>query len=105
MTVVNAVALSKAGRKDVPLRKALEKWLQSVEMADWRSLKDVRRTFPAADGVVVRRGALEVVATVFNIKGNEYRLIAVVNYSVGTVLICEVLNHAEYTRDRWKDRL
>ena len=105
MTVVNAAELESAGRKNVPLRRVLEKWLQTVQRANWQSLADVRRTFPSADGVIVRGGGAQTVATVFNVKGNDYRIITVVNYSSATVLICQVLTHAEYSKERWKERL
>src|ERR1700721_1403329 len=100
MVVVNAADLSRPALRDVPLRKVLERWLQVAEAADWKNLKDVRRSFPAADGVVVSRGNLEVVATVFNVKGNQYRLITIINYSAATVLVCDVLTHAEYSKQR-----
>jgi len=105
MTVINADELARAGRKNAPLRKALDKWLRAVEAATWLSLIDLRRTFPSADGIVVKRGGPEIVVTVFNIKGNEYRLITAVNYAAGMVVIYELLTHAEYSNDRWKDRL
>jgi mRNA interferase HigB len=106
MTVWNASELAAAGRKNAPLRKALNLWLAVAEDATWRNLQDVRKTFPSADGVVVRGvDGVQVVATVFNIKGNEYRLITVINYSTASILIREVLTHGEYRKGRWKDRL
>jgi mRNA interferase HigB len=106
MTVRNAAELARAGRKNAPLRRALDQWLDVTEHATWHSLRDVRRTSPTADGVIVKvRGGLRVVATVFNIKGNEYRLITVINYAAAVVVVREVLTHAEYSKDDWKDRL
>ncbi|MEX0777840.1 MAG: type II toxin-antitoxin system HigB family toxin [Phycisphaeraceae bacterium] len=46
-----------------------------------------------------------MVVTAFNIKGNEYRLIAVVRYARAVCRVVEVLTHAEYSTGRWKDRL
>src|SRR5271154_4745802 len=104
MTVWNAAELDKAGRKDAPLRKALDKWLQTAIAADWTNIQDVRRTFPSADGVAVNiGGGLQVVVTIFNIKGREYRLITIINYAAATVLIREVLTHAEYNKNQWKE--
>ena len=40
--------------------------------------------------------------TVFNIGGNKYRLIALVNYSLQTVLVRRVLTHAECDKEDWK---
>ena len=40
--------------------------------------------------------------TVFNIKGNQYRLIAEINYLYGRLYIRHVLTHSEYSRGGWK---
>ncbi|MBC1224728.1 type II toxin-antitoxin system HigB family toxin [Nostoc sp. UCD121] len=41
--------------------------------------------------------------TVFNIKGNKYRLIVDIRYSSQTIFIKYVLTHPEYDKERWKD--
>jgi mRNA interferase HigB len=43
--------------------------------------------------------------TVFNIRGNDYRLVAAIHYNTQRVYALRVLTHAEYDRDRWKDQL
>ncbi len=106
MTVRNTVVLVKAAQKNVPLQKALELWLAVTQCASWSNLVDVRRTFPSADGARIKTaGGGAVVVTVFNVRGNEYRLITVLNYGAATVLVCAVLTHAEYDKNQWKDRL
>jgi len=45
-----------------------------------------------------------IVVTVFNVKGNEYRLLTQVNYRDRVVLVLELLTHAEYDKDAWKGR-
>ncbi|MFZ0537849.1 MAG: type II toxin-antitoxin system HigB family toxin, partial [Candidatus Sulfotelmatobacter sp.] len=65
-----------------------------AKKAEWKKLMDVRKTFSSADAVGKR--------TVFNIKGNEYRLIAEINYPFGRIYIRHVLTHAEYDRGGWK---
>jgi len=55
---------------------------------------DVRRVYPSADAV----GRF----TVFNIKGNAYRLITEINYQTGRIFLRHVLTHAEYGRGGWK---
>ena len=55
---------------------------------------DVRLTFNSADAV----GKW----TVFNVKGNHYRLIAEINYAFARVYIRHVLTHAEYDRGNRK---
>ena len=62
--------------------------------AEWKSLEDMRRDFPATDMV----GPLAI----FNIKGNSYRLVVRVVFRVGKIYIKEFLTHAEYDREKWK---
>jgi len=65
-----------------------------AKAARWTSLADVRRFYPAADVV----GQY----TVFNIKGNDYRVVTYINYRSQTVYVRHVLTHAEYSKGRWK---
>ena len=41
--------------------------------------------------------------TVFNIKGNNYRLIVDIIYSKQRIYIKYILTHAEYDKDKWKN--
>jgi mRNA interferase HigB len=41
--------------------------------------------------------------TVFNIKGNKYRLILSINYEQQIIYIKYVLTHAEYDKENWKN--
>jgi mRNA interferase HigB len=72
----------------------LDVWYRIAKSADWTSLQDFRRDFPSADGV----GKY----TVFNIKGNEYRLISLIFYRRKKLFIRDVITHAEYDKGRWK---
>jgi mRNA interferase HigB len=61
----------------------------------------VSTDYPSADGVKLGSA---IVVTVFNVKGNEYRLLTHVNYDQQAVLVLELLTHAEYDKDLWKIR-
>ena len=69
-------------------------WYRIAKAARWGSLAEVRRDFAHAD-VVGRR-------TVFNFHGNDYRLIARVNYEAQRVFILFIITHAEYSKGAWK---
>ena len=75
--------------------KPVEAWYNIVRTAEWQSLEDVRQIYPSADAV----GNF----TVFDIKGNTYRLIASINYEDGTIYYKYFLTHAEYDKDKWKN--
>jgi mRNA interferase HigB len=102
MTILNAIALDKFSRKYKDAGQALHHWLDATSVANWQSIVDIRKVYPSADGVLVRK---DRVATVFNIKGNRYRLITAIDFQLSVVRIVEVLTHAEYSSNRWKDRL
>ena len=73
----------------------LDLWYRVAKSAEWANLVDVRQTYPATDSV----GNF----TVFNIKGNDYRLITSIVYATGRIYIKYVLTHSEYNQDKWKD--
>ncbi len=79
----------------------LNAWWNVVAAADWKSFVNCRATFASADQVKIA----QAVVTLFNIKGNHYRLVAAVNYSLGLVVVRHVMTHKEYSEDRWKERL
>jgi mRNA interferase HigB len=92
--VISRKALKEAVAHYPDLEAPLDTWYRTAKKARWKSLTDVRQTYRHADAV----GKY----TVFNIKGNAYRLIVTINYQFGRVYIREVLSHADYDRDRWK---
>jgi mRNA interferase HigB len=104
MEVRNAESLTKFGKKHRDAVNWLKGWLDVAEQASWSNLQELRSAFPSADGVKVRSG---LVVTVFNVKGNEYRLLTFVDYAAQEVTVIDVLTHAEYSKNRpsWKDRL
>jgi mRNA interferase HigB len=77
-------------------------WFQFCRRARWQNIRDVRRAYPHADAVAVKSGRT---ATVFNIGGNKYRLVALVDYQFQRMLVTHVLTHADYDRERWKEQL
>jgi mRNA interferase HigB len=101
MRLIGQDVLTKSLKKHPDARTWIFAWVATVEDAEWRSLDDVRRDYPSADGVKL---ASRVVVTVFNVKGNEYRLLTNMNYVAQVVQVLAVLTHAEYDKDRWKQR-
>lgn len=76
-------------------REALENWFKVASRADWSDVIDVQSVFPKAEAV----GNF----TVFNIKGNHYRLIVSIDYESQLIYIKYVLTHAEYDKENWKN--
>ncbi len=65
-----------------------------MEAGNFRHLMELREVIATADYVKPY--------TVFNISGNKYRLIAVVDYPLQTVSVEYVLTHKEYDELRWR---
>lgn len=101
MKLIGFTVAAKFARKHRDAADWLNRWAETVETAEWTSIADVRVDFPHADGVKLRSG---IVVTVFNVKGNEYRLLTYIDYPAQTVLVLDVMTHAEYSRGAWKDR-
>jgi mRNA interferase HigB len=69
----------------------LRAWHDAVSRAQWQAPADVKAQFGTASILKGRRA-------VFNIKGNDYRLVAALAYHTGLVFIKFVGTHAEYDR-------
>ena len=94
MHVISRKRLLEAATRLADLSAPLDAWYRIAKKAQWRSLEQVREFFPSADGV----GKY----TVFNIKGNTFRLIVEINYRTGRIYIRHVLTHAAYDKGGWK---
>jgi len=78
---------------------ALDSWYRIIKRNNFSSFQDLRSTFPSADRVVLENGAN---LTVFNIAGNNLRLIAAIHYQSQILFIRHILTHAEYAKNKWK---
>jgi mRNA interferase HigB len=77
------------------VKNQIEIWKETVNKAEWHNLEDVRKIYRDAEAV----GNF----TVFNIKGNDYRLIVGINYENQTVFYKYFLTHSEYDKEKWKN--
>src|ERR1700704_639397 len=90
--VVENYFADRAGHKGIKAaRSQYEAWLGIVARAEWRNPEDVKASYPKAS--ILKAGRV-----VFNIKGNDYRLIARVQYQASVLAIRFFGTHAEYDR-------
>ena len=94
MRVISEPAILKFAAEHPDALVPLMNWYRITKRADWTSLAEVKRDFAHAD-LVGRR-------TVFNIHGNDYRLIARVNYRTKRVFILQIMTHSNYAKGGWK---
>jgi mRNA interferase HigB len=94
MHVISYRALREFGETHPAAKEPLRAWYKTARQAEWKDLMEVRQTYPTADYVDG--------LTVFNISGNNYRLIVGINYQAQVIYIKHVLTHAEYSKENWK---
>lgn len=88
--VVEEYFANRAGHKGIKAaRSQYDVWLAIAGQARWRKPEDVKASHPKAS---ILKGS----RVVFNIKGNDYRLVAALQYQVGVLVIRFFGAHAEY---------
>ncbi len=76
-------------------KSSLLGWYKIASNVRWQNFDQVRQTYPSTDQV----GNF----TIFNIGGNNFRLIVLIDYNAGKIFIRHVLTHADYDKNKWKN--
>ena len=85
------------GHKDYAAPKsALDAWFAETSKANWKNSSEVKRNYATASVVSNER-------IVFNIKGNDYRLVVAIDFEKSIVWIKWLGTHKEYDRINVKD--
>jgi mRNA interferase HigB len=82
-------------KRHANVRKAVAAWVAEVEKATWNSSHDVKLRYPTADPTADPIGGNRMV---FDLKGNDYRLVVVIVYRAGVVDVRFIGTHADYDR-------
>lgn len=69
----------------------LQVWYHTLRAKNWQHLNDLRQSFTGVDYVGNHR-------YVFNIKGNDYRLVAIISFAAQKAYIRFIGTHAEYDK-------
>jgi mRNA interferase HigB len=91
MRIIARGTLRDYWEKHPDVRQALQAWYADASHAQWESPADIKDVYRNASILPNSR-------IVFNIKGNQYRLIASIQYNAGIVYIRFVGTHQEYDR-------
>lgn len=90
--IVERYFAGRAGHKGMKAARAqYDAWLAIVAAAEWRTPEDVKHAHPKAS--ILKGGRV-----VFNIKANDFRLVAVVQYRDGILLIRFFGSHGDYDK-------
>ena len=96
MRIIKETALKKGYEKHPNAEPGLRAWKKLVKAQEWSSFTDVKATSVFKPDQVKK-------FVVFNIGGNQYRLITYIDYKNKIIFIRHFLTHAEYDEEKWKD--
>lgn len=96
MNVISYATIRDYYQKHAAAKPYLIDWHKVTRKAQWSSVNDIRRDFPGAEMVVDSK-------VVFNIKANDFRLVALVWFKAKRVYVLWIGTHAEYDKIKIKD--
>lgn len=91
MVVVTKTKLNEYSKIHSAATEPLNYWYEIVKKADWKDFSSIKNDFNSVDAVGNDR-------YVFNIKGNTFRLVAMIHFDIRTVYIRFIGTHAEYDK-------
>lgn len=91
MVIISKVVLAEFGLDNIDSIEALNKWYMETKKSNWANFSEMKKSFNSVDSVGNDR-------YVFNIKGNNYRLVAMIFFDVRTVYIRFIGTHNQYDK-------
>ncbi len=91
MRVIARKTLREFWGKHADIEEQLKAWYRETEKATWKNINDLKKEYPSASILKDNR-------IVFNIKGNNYRLIVKFNFDYQISWIRFIGTHAEYDK-------
>jgi mRNA interferase HigB len=91
MRIISRKRLREFWERHPDAQQALQAWYHDVRRATWKTPADITSVYRNASIVGNNR-------VVFNIRGNQYRLVVAIQYEHGIVYIRFVGTHQEYDR-------
>ena len=91
MRVIAKPTLRKFWKKHADCEEQLKSWYRETEKSKWSNINELKREYPSASILNDNR-------IVYNIKGNNYRLIVKFNFEYQICWIRFIGTHAEYDK-------
>lgn len=91
MRVIAISTLRQFWEKHPAAEQPIKAWFDEVSKATWTQPSDIKALYRNASILKNRR-------VVFNIKGNDYRLIVAIAYKLGIVYVKFIGTHTEYDK-------
>lgn len=93
MKLHNRKALEAFAQTHPDAADQINAWIAEIETAEWKSPHELKNRYPKASVVGDQQ-------TIFNISGNKYRILTIINYQHSIVLVKQAGTHKEY--DKWR---
>jgi len=94
MRIISEKRLRDFWRKHPASERSMREWIRVVREADWQNFLDIRKAYNHAD--IYKK------CIIFNVGGNNYRILGMVEFEKHIVFIRAVLLHSEYDQNIWK---
>jgi len=92
MNIYNKSSLIEFYKKHADAKVPLEVWHEEVELKKWKSPNQLKQDY-GGNVSILKNGR-----AVFDIKGNDYRIVTAINYEHGWVFIKFIGTHKEYDK-------
>jgi len=98
MRIVSFRKLREFFEEDPNSKVALQDWYKRASKAQWDNFSDIKKTFNSVDSVGNSR-------FVFNVKGNHYRIVTQILFTLKRIYIRWVGNHKNYDNIKNIDKI
>ncbi|HBQ81973.1 MAG: addiction module toxin RelE [Bacteroidetes bacterium GWA2_40_15] len=98
MHIISFRKLREFFEEDSNSKVALQDWHKRAGKAEWNDFSDIKKTFNTVDSVGNSR-------FVFNVKGNHYRIVALILFQIKRVYIRWVGTHKDYDKIKNIDKI
>lgn len=98
MVIITKGIIHSFSAKHATATVPLNDWYEKTKVARWSNFSEVLKTFNSADSIGNDR-------YVFNIGGNNFRIVAMIHFNIRTLYIRAILTHKEYDAFNKANRL
>lgn len=91
MRIISITSLSDFWKKHPDCKQQISDWIHITEKSIWNTPNEVKDAFPYVSLLSNNRA-------IFNLKGNDYRLVVLFKFTLKTVYILWIGTHSEYDK-------
>ncbi|PWB82169.1 MAG: hypothetical protein C3F08_00350 [Candidatus Methylomirabilota bacterium] len=95
MRVLGTKLLFEFATEHPAVRSWIRNWVADAQNAQWATPQDIKRRYPTAS-------LLSGNKVIFNVKGNDYRMVTTVAYQSQIVVVKWIGTHSAYSRINWE---